>query len=278
MIRNSFFVLFFAVLTLQGCQSKYVIKPGDTLDVAFNKAMHYYEKKRWAEAANSFETVLSMGRGTATAEQAQYLLADSYFRNGEILLAASEYERFAAYYPRSEKKELAEYREAYCFYELSPRYKLDQEETLKAIDKFQLYISRYPESARTDSVILIMDELRNKLARKYFEAGKLYKRLKSYQAAAVYYGLTIDRYPESEWAEPSLAGQIHAYLLFAVNSVPEKQAERFQMAISSYEKYVQIFPNGKQRSQVEKWFDDARLELARIKKQEEEAQKSVFSE
>jgi outer membrane protein assembly factor BamD len=269
-------LLFLPVLfiVLEGCQSKYVIKPGDTLDVAMSKAMHYYNKKRWTEAASSFETVLSIGRGTATAEQAQFLLAECYEKNGEHLLAASEYERFANNYPKSDRRQEAHFLEARNYYDLSPRYKLDQTDTEKAMEKLQLYITRYPDASRTDSALVMMDDLRNKLARKMYESAKLYQKLKSYQAAAVYFGLTMDRFPESKWAEPALAEQVKAYLLYAVNSVPEKQEERLKLAITSYEKYVQIFPDGKNRRQVEKWFDDARLEMARVKKQQEELKKA----
>jgi outer membrane protein assembly factor BamD len=273
------FLLFVSLLILvsAACQNKYVIKPGDTLEVAMGKAMHYYNKKRWTEAANAFETVLSMGRGTATAEQAQFLLAECYQFNGEYLLAASEYERFAANYPRSERRMEAEYREARNYYDLSPRYKLDQRDTQKAIERLQAFNAKYPQSERADSILVMLDDLRAKLARKTFESGRLYMRLKQYQAAAVYFGLTMDKYPETPWAEPALAEQVHAYLLFAVNSVPEKQEERLKMAVSSYEKYVQIFPDGKNRRQVERWFDDARLELARVKKQQEAEKKTQES-
>ena len=45
-----------------------------------------------------------MGRGTSYAK-AQFLLAESYFKNKQYLLAASEYERFISYYPQDERRE-----------------------------------------------------------------------------------------------------------------------------------------------------------------------------
>lgn len=279
MTPKHFLLIFLSGLIVQGCSNKFLIKPGDSLEIAFNKASLLYEKKRYAEAASAFETVLSMGRGTATAEKAQFLLAESYFKNGETLLAAAEYERFSNTYPKAERASEASFLEAYCFFELSPRYKLDQQDSEKALDKFQLYLSRYPESQHADSVVHMMDAIRNKLGRKYYESGRLYMKLRQYKAAAIYFGLAMDRYPESAFAEPALSEQIHAYLLYAVNSVEDKQVERLNNAVASYEKYVQIFPDGKNRGKVEKWFDEARLEINRLKKEKEKSStKSIFSD
>jgi outer membrane protein assembly factor BamD len=59
-----------------------------------------------------------------------------------------------------------------------------------------------------------------------------------------------------------LARQINAYILFAENSVEERQEERFRMALNSYETYVQLFPRGESRPLVEELADRAREGVA----------------
>lgn len=271
-------LLIATILTFGACTNKTVIRPGDTLEEAFNKAKAQYEKEKYAEAAGSFETVLSMGRGTIIAEEAQYLLAESYFKNGEFLMAASEYERFLSYYPRSEIREEIAFKEAYCYYELSPRYKLDQAETKQSIEKLQLFMNRYPNSVYADSSVVLIDIMREKLAKKSFETAKLYKRLMYFEAAAIYFGITLDRFPETSYAELSLVEQAHSYILLATNSVPNKKVERFEKVISTYEKYIQIFPTGKNRILIEEYLDEAKVGIKEAKEYLERINRSRTAE
>jgi outer membrane protein assembly factor BamD len=251
------FITFFITLFVISCGSKNQIRPGDTLEVAYEKAMRMYEKEKYTDSARAFETVLSIGRGTELAQEAQYLLAESYFKNRDYLVAAAEYGRYYTNYPRSEKRIDAEFKEAMCYVELSPRYKLDQTDTYKALELMQLFIGRYPNTQRATDAATIVDELRNKLAQKEFSSAELYMRINAFEAAAVYYGLTIDQFPETEWAEKALAKQALAYLQFAQASIPTKQLERYQKAVESYQKYLQLFPQGANRSLIETYYDTA---------------------
>lgn len=255
-IKLSAFTVIIALLVIS-CGSKNQIRPGDTLEVAYEKAMRMYENGKYTDAARAFETVLSIGRGTEIAQDAQYLLAESYFKNRDYLIASAEYRRYYTNYPRSERRIDAEFNEAMSHVSMSPRYKLDQTDTYKALELMQLFIGRYPNTERAVEAANIVDELRNKLAQKEFSAGELYMRTRSFEAAAVYYGLTIDQFPETEWAEKALANQILAYIMFAENSIPSRQLERYQMAVDSYQKYLQLFPQGPNRSTVEAYYDTA---------------------
>lgn len=258
-------------LLIISCSNKKTIRPGDTLEVAFKKAMKMYESQDYAQAADAFETVISIGRGSDIGEQAQYLLAESYFKNGEYLMAASEYERYSTLYPQSEKKEEADFQRALCFYKLSPRYKLSQKHTRRAIELFELYISQYPDSDRVQQASDYIDQMRTKLAHKMFESAKLYQRTDEYEAAAIYYGITTERYPETEWAEKAKVNQIFAYIQFARRSVSSKKVERYEKAINSYEQYVQLFPEGPNREQAEKYLNTAEEELAELKENDQQS-------
>ncbi len=251
-------------LTFLSCANKDLIQPGDSLDVAFEKAMKLYEEEEYDQSARAFETVIQVGRGTEFAQDAQFYLAESYFNDERYLLAASEYERYRTLYPRSERREMVDFREAYCYYELSPRYKLSQSYTRRAIESFRLFNSRYPNSDRVQEASDYISDLRSKLAHKLYGAADLYMRTDQYEAAIVYYDLTIDRYPETSWAERALVDEINAYVIYAGRSVPSKQQERYQKAVETYEKYLQLFPEGKNRSKAEEYVDKARVALAEL--------------
>lgn len=265
MNRNlSFVLLLVLIASFSACASKNQIRPGDTLEVAYEKAMRMYNAKKYVDAARGFETVLNIGRGSAIAQDSQWYLADSYFKSRDYVMAAAEFQRYHGNYPRSERRAEAEFMEGMCYVRLSPRHNLDQTDTYKAIEIMQLYLARYPNSERTREAAGLIDQLREKLAHKQHTAGLLYLRLQSYEAAAIYFGLTIDQFPETKWAETSLAKQVEAYLLLADKSVDAKKKERYGLVLSSVEKYVQLFPNGKNRSLVESYRDQANVALSRL--------------
>lgn len=258
------FILTLALLAFTSCRNKDLIRPGDTLEIAYEKAMNVYNQEEYAEAARAFETVVSIGRGTDIGQDAQFYLAESYFKSGNFLVSASEYERYALFFPNSPRRIDAEFKTALSYYHLSPRYKLDQSYTEQAIERFRLFTSRYPSSERVTEAGDYIAELRNKLAQKKYSGSEFYMRTRRYLAAITYNELLIDRYPETKWAERALVNNIEAYILYADNSVPARQAERYQKAIDTYETYMQVFPRGENRSRAESLYDRAKVALDRV--------------
>jgi len=256
-------VLLMAV-AFSSCKNQNLIRQGDSLQVAFKKAMNLYQAEEYTDAVNAFETVLEIGRGTDYGQEAQFYLAESYYHDERYLLAASEYERYMSLFPRSPKHQDAMFKEAYCYYKLSPRYKLDQGYTRTAIEKLRIFNSEYPNSERADQAAEYITEMRAKLAKKLYYSADLYMRIDDYDAAITYYDLTINDYPESIWAQRALVDKIHAYNVYASRSVESKQAERYQKAVSAYETFIQLFPQGEYRSQAEEYVDRARSALAEL--------------
>lgn len=255
---NIAIVLYLAAFLFSCNGSKTVIRPGDTIQEAFIKANRLFEMERYSSAATAFETVISIGRGTEFGREAQFKLAESYFNDGRYLLAEAEYKRFRDLYPRAEKVDIADFKRAVSYYKMSPRYKLDQTNSEKAIELFNLYISRYPQnSAKIQEADGYIRDLRNKMAHKNYAAAQLYFRLEQYEAAAIYYDVTINNYPDSKWAEQALSEQINTYVLFANRSIASKQEERYRKAIESYEKYLQLFPRGEHREDAEDYYEAA---------------------
>lgn len=261
-LRFSYLILVFLVLL--SCKNEELIQRGDSIDTAFKKAMQLYQSEEYSDAVRAFETVLEIGRGTDYGQEAQFYLAESYFQNERYLLAASEYERYISLFPQSQKRQKAQFREAYCYYKLSPRYKLDQQYTRQAIEKFRIYNSRYSDSKRVEEAANYITEMREKLAKKHYNSADLYMRTDQYEAAIIYYDLTIDNYPETIWAQKALVDKIKAYNTYASRSVESKQKERYQKAVDAYEKFLQLFPNGEYRQDAESYVDEARSALAEL--------------
>ncbi|WP_246075094.1 outer membrane protein assembly factor BamD [Gracilimonas mengyeensis] len=250
------FILGFLFL-FTACKNDSLIKRGDTVDVAFEKAMAMYQNEDYVDAADAFETVTRVGRGTEYGQEAQFYLAESYFKSRQYLLAASEYDRYISYYPQDERRVDAEFKAALCYYHQSPRYKLDQTPTRNAIERFQLFNNRYPDSEYVTQAANYIDEMRNKLAHKTYEGAQFYIRTEQYEAAIIYLNQTIDRFPESKWAARALVDQVETYIAYADNSILSKQQERYEKAIEAYEKFLQLFPESDMRAEIENLHDEA---------------------
>src|SRR5690625_6270428 len=59
------------------CRSLDLIRPGDTLGVAYNKAFAQYQNENYSQEADAFESVISIGRGSTVGQCAHYYLPHS---------------------------------------------------------------------------------------------------------------------------------------------------------------------------------------------------------
>lgn len=251
------YIFFALILTISACKSTKLVNPGEPINVTYQRGVDLYEKNNYTDAAEIFEAVTRMGRGTNYAQDAQFYLAESYYKDGKYILAEAEFARFTSFYPRDERREMADFKKAMSLYQQSPRYRLDQSATHKAIEEFQLFNSRYPNSDLVTESADRINELREKLALKYFESAEFYARTDQFKAATIYYDLVIDRYPESKWTEQALLNKISTFIAYADNSVLTKQVERYNEAISTYETFIQLFPQSSNRKKAEELRDDA---------------------
>lgn len=143
----------------------------------------FISEKRYLDAVEKLELFLINYAGSSVADSAQFLLAESHFGMKEYIIAASEYEKTVLQYPQSTVAPEAEYKLGLSFYKLSPKYSLDQEYTNKAIGAFQLFIEDYPYSERVKDAQEMISTCRHKLARKEYENGRLYSKMKEYAAS-----------------------------------------------------------------------------------------------
>jgi outer membrane protein assembly factor BamD len=227
---------------LAGCGSTDTLRFDNPQD-AYNRGRVEFERGRYQRAAEVFQQVFTFGRTHEWAADAQWYLAMSHYNQREFIIAGSEFSRFAQLYRGDPRVAEAEYMRAMTYYELSPPFQLDQTDSQRAVEAFQLYINRFPRHERVADAQEKIGELRDKMARKQFESGRLYERRLMWQAAALTYERAFDLYPDTRWADEALLGAMRAFVSFADESVRERQAERYQRVIDNYNRLVQIFPN-----------------------------------
>ena len=253
----------FLVLFVAGCSGAGQLTYSSSQE-AFEKGIDSYEAGNYERAIKYFRAVFTYGRSGEWADDAQLYVARAYRADKRYLLAASEYQRFMQLYRSDERLPQAEYERAMSLYALSPGYQLDQSNTRRALDAFQLFADRYPQSDLVPNAEARITELREKLAHKQFSAAQQYERREMYEGAAVTYEIVFDQYADTKWADDALVGAMRAYIAYSDLSVQSRQAERLQQAVENYRRITQIFPDSPLLKEAESLYEAAEERLQRL--------------
>ncbi len=258
-------IIFLSILfVFAGC-SKYqrVLKSND-FEKKFEMAMAYYDNGKYQKAFPLFEELITIFRGTSKAEDVYYYYAYCNYKLGDFMLAGYHFDNFVKTFPRSDRAEDAQFMNAKCFFLDSPEPSLDQTSTLRAIDELQLFINRYPESAKVDECNTLMDRLRFKLETKSYNGAKLYYRLGEYKAAIFALRNTLADFPDTRHREEISFMVVRSSYMLADNSIDEKKVKRFEEAIHECNVFIEQYPRSKNLKSAEAFMNDSRKELDKL--------------
>jgi outer membrane protein assembly factor BamD len=208
------------------------------------ESLKYYEKGDYLRAQTLMELILNQYRGTRQGEELFFKYAYTHFHLGNYQLAATYFTNFANTFAYSSYIEEADFMIAYSYYKQSPSFRLDQDPSVKAIDAFQDFANKYPESSRVAECNKLIDELRAKLEEKAYSQGVLYFDLGQYQAAITSFENMLGEFPETSRAEEVRFLILKASYEYAVNSIYDKRAERYEEAEKKFREYINRHPNG----------------------------------
>jgi outer membrane protein assembly factor BamD len=220
-----------------------------TEDVAvkFEMATKLYDAGKYNDAIRLIEQIAPSYRGKPQAEKLFYMFSMSYYKTNQFYLAAYQFESFVSGYPKSEKVEEASYLGAKCFSKQSPVFSLDQTDTVKAIEKLQEFIDRYPNSTYMPEANKALRELNDKLEKKVFENAKEYNTIMDYKSAMVALDNFVSDYPGTPYKEDALFYKYDSAYQLAINSVPDKMVERLNTAKTAYGSLVKFKPDTKHK-------------------------------
>ena len=260
-----------------GCSSsKPEAAPTATVIVSegFAKAEKMYANKDYDGAALTLESLLVSSRATALEDRVLFLLGQAYYHSGQYLLSSEIFTRLLKQVPSTSYAPVAQFLIAKSHEKLSPHFELDQQETVKAIDQFSVYMDLYPspddskilsdvetyrellklnpenpdykkryaqataELGKIDSLKYAekaIPALRDKLAKNVYFIARQYVQLKKYKAAVIFYDEIIKRYSDTGYVQQAWAGKIDALI---------KRKKWFE-AGQVLDQFVQLYP-GKQ--------------------------------
>ncbi len=242
---------------LRGCGEYEKLLKSHDYRLKYTKACEYYENGDYARASTLFDQISSIFRGTVTADTVYYYQAQSYYKQKDYILAGHHFRNLAVNYPSSTFAEEAEFLTAYCYYKLSPKPSLDQENTIRAINGFQLFIIKYPSSERITEANQLIIEMQNKLVEKSYMNAKLYYNLGDYKASIIALRNSLSEYPNTKYREELMFLILKSNYLLADNSIIEKRIERFQNAIDEYYSFITEFPESMYRREADRMYEIA---------------------
>tara|TARA_B100000927_G_scaffold7208_1_gene5721 strand:- start:6255 stop:6743 length:489 start_codon:yes stop_codon:yes gene_type:complete len=159
---------------------------------------------------------------------------------------------------------------AFCHYEEAPEFSLDATNTSLAIDKFQEFIDRYPNSDRVERCNELMDELRLNLSRKAFANAKQYHTTENYRAAIIALDNVLIDYPDVENRQEIYFLILESSYFLAINSISAKKEKRLNMTIEYYNQFIDNFPESVYNDDVKKIYDVTKINLEQLKSNQNE--------
>jgi outer membrane protein assembly factor BamD len=203
------FSLFIILIISAGCGSKEATKQLSA-EEQYALGMKDFKAEDYLAAIEEFKVVSLQYQGSNVADSAQFYLAECRYLREEFILAAFEYDVLLRSMPSSIFVSRARFRRATCFYELSPESYLDQNYAHKAIDEYQAFLEYHPTDTLASLAGQRISELNKVLAQKDYENGITYMHMEYYKAATYYFDLVLDKYHDTQYAEPALLKKAEA--------------------------------------------------------------------
>lgn len=265
-MKPLFLLISITILTVS-CSPFQRVYKGDDLGAKYRMADSLYEvgiatgkKSKLKKSLKLQEQIVPAYRGKPQAEKLMYIYSNTFYELEDYFLSGYQFERFEASYPKSDSVELAAYKGAKSYYELSPRYSLDQEDTRKGLDKLQAFVNKYPKSKFREEANVLVKELRTKLEHKEIEIADQYlkigEQIGSFVPAIEAYDNFITDNPGSEYRERAFYGRFEAGYLRAINSLPQLVEERLITAKEYYTKYLKYYTDGELKQEADVIFAD----------------------
>jgi len=237
--------------TLVACKSGFeAVRTSSNSELILRESIKYYDKGDYLKAQTLMELVLNQYRGTREGEELFFKYAYTHYKLGSYQLAATYFTNFSSTFPYSTYAEEADFMIADSYYKQSPSFRLDQTPSTEAINAFQDFANKYPDSDRILQCNERIDELRAKLELKAYNEGLLYFNLSKFNACITSFDNMLAQYPESIHAEEVRYLIVKASYEYAINSIYVKRAERLDDAKVRYKDYINKYPNGRHIKEV----------------------------
>lgn len=186
--------------------------PTGGVDTELQRCLKLSTRKKYEETVECLEVFKSRYPSGGRAAEADLLLADSYMRKKDYLLAVEAYQEFIKQYPIHPKRDYAYYKAGLAYIEASPKA-IDREQPhLDAAAKsFGTVVQYFPDSPYASVSELAYRQARTRQASKSYYVARHYYKDGEYLAAIPRFGEIVSEYPHLGFDEKSFYYLIKAY-------------------------------------------------------------------
>ncbi|MGD0756775.1 MAG: outer membrane protein assembly factor BamD [Bacteroidales bacterium] len=250
-------IILIILVLLSSCGEYEKLLKSTDFDLKKSKAKEYFDKGEYVKTTELLTQILPRFRATDEAEDLNWMNAQAYFGMKDYIMAGSYFKTFIEQFPFGKHAEEANYMAALCDYNISAKPELDQENTKNAIEGFNIFINRFPNSSKIEDCKKRINDLQDKLVEKSYLNAKLYYDMKQYKAAIVALTNSLKEYSNTKYREKMMYLKLNSLFLYAEYSLPNKQKERYQATLDDYYSFMEEFPKSTYSKNVSDIFQES---------------------
>ncbi len=257
------------LVLLSGCAKEFnsVYKSQD-FKYKYEYAKENFALGKYQRAATLLQDLIIPEKGSQDAQECLYMLGMAEYKNMDYETAAETFKKYVKSYPRGEYAELAEYYVGQSLYMSTPEPRLDQTETVNAINAFQEYLDLYPDAKMKEDAQNKLFALQDKLVKKELYSAELYYNLgtyfgncmgddggNNYEACIVTSQNALKDYPYTKLRENFATLIMKSKFHLAEQSVESKKMERYQDAEDECYGFLNEYPDSKEKKTAEEYIE-----------------------
>lgn len=274
-MKHLTYIILFLALVITGCSTYQKTLKQGSFEEKYGMAMSYYEKKDYYKSSMLFESISAMALGRPEMEDVKFYFAYCNYYDKSYLMSQFYFREFAETFPRSDKTEEALFRAAESSYQMSPRYSLDQGNSLQALKGLEDFLLRYPFSTFKEEAESIITELEIKLEYKAYLNAKQYHKIREYRAAVLAFINFNMTYPASKYKEELAFLKVKCQYELALISlvevlkddeIIELRKDRFAEVKVFYHDFIDTYPESQYLKEAESIYNNTLVQLRKKNK------------
>jgi outer membrane protein assembly factor BamD len=267
------------LLLLSGCAKEFnnVYKSQD-YKYKYEYAKESFALGKYQRAATLLQDLIIPEKGSQDAQECLYMLGMAEYKNMDYETASETFKKYVQSYPRGQYAEIAKYYVGQSLYMSTPEPRLDQTQTINAINAFQEYLDLYPDAKYKEDAQNKLFALQDKLVKKELYSAELYYNLgtyfgncmgddggNNYEACIVTSQNALKDYPYTKlrvnFASLIMKSKFH----LAEQSVESKKIERYQDAEDECYGFLNEYPDSKEKKTAEEFIEKCKKVTANAK-------------
>jgi outer membrane protein assembly factor BamD len=253
-MRFRLHIVLIILVLVSSCTGYEKLLKSKDYDLKKSKAKEFFAAGEYVKTTELLTQILPRFRATDEAEDLNWMNAQAYYGMKDYVMAGSYFKSFIDQFPFGKHAEEANYMAALCDYNISARPELDQENTKNAIEGFNIFVNKFPNSTKIEDCKKRISDLEDKLVEKSYLNAKLYYDMKQYKAAVVALSNSLKEYASTKYREKMMFLKLNSLYLYAVHSLAIKQKERYQATLDDYFSFMEEFPKSSYSRDVDDIF------------------------